>query len=57
MDIKYHIETAWKHCIENVVPLIILTLVLAAVSIFSIGILAPVAFAGYTHSLFQLLKK
>ncbi len=56
MDIKYHIETAWKHCIENVVPLIILTLVLAAVSIFSVGILAPVAFAGYTHSLFQLLK-
>ncbi len=35
MDIKYHIETAWKHGIENVVPLIILTLVLAAVSIFS----------------------
>ncbi len=57
MDIKYHIETAWKHCIENVVPLIILTLVLAAVSIFSVGILAPVAFAGYTHSLFQLLKR
>jgi len=56
MDIKYHIETAWKHCIENVVPLIILTLVLAAVSIFSLGIFAPVAFAGYTHSLFQLLK-
>ncbi|MEN8212058.1 MAG: hypothetical protein ABFR31_10080 [Thermodesulfobacteriota bacterium] len=56
MDIKYHIETAWKNCIENVVPLIILTLVLAAVSIFSVGILAPVAFAGYTHSLFQLLK-
>ena len=56
MNIKYHIETAWKHCIENVVPLIILTLVLAAVSIFSVGILAPVAFAGYTHSLFQLLK-
>ncbi|MCK5164744.1 MAG: hypothetical protein KAQ72_13550 [Desulfobacula sp.] len=56
MDIKYHFETAWKHCIGNIVPLIILTLVVAAVSIVSIGILAPVAFAGYTHSLFQLLK-
>ncbi|MBU8910435.1 MAG: hypothetical protein KOO65_04120 [Desulfobacterales bacterium] len=56
MNMQYHIETAWKHCISNIVPLIILTLVAAAVSIVSIGILAPVAFAGYTHSLFQLLK-
>ncbi len=56
MDMKYHIETAWKHCINHIVPLIILTLVVAAVSVISIGILAPVAFAGYTYSLFQLLK-
>ena len=56
MDMKYHIETAWKHCIGNIVSLIVLTLVVAAVSIVSLGILAPVAFAGYTHSLFQLLK-
>ncbi|MCP3873515.1 MAG: hypothetical protein GY699_10230 [Desulfobacteraceae bacterium] len=56
MDIKYHIETAWKNCISNIVSLIILSLVVAAVSVVSIGILAPVAFAGYTHSLFQLLK-
>jgi len=56
MNMKYHIETAWKHCINNIVSLIILTLVAAAVSIISIGILAPVAFAGYTSSLFQLLK-
>ena len=56
MNVKYHIETAWKHCINNLVSLIILTLVTAAVSIVSIGILTPVAFAGYTHSLFQLLK-
>ena len=56
MNIKYHIETAWKLCINNIVPLIILTLVVAVVSIVSIGILAPVALAGYTHSLLQLLK-
>lgn len=56
MDMKYHIETAWRLCINNVVPLIILTLVVAVVSTVSIGILAPVAFAGYTHALFQLLK-
>ena len=56
MDMKYHIETAWTHCIDNIVSLIILTIVVAGVGIFSIGILAPVAFAGYTDSLFQLLK-
>jgi hypothetical protein len=56
MDIKYHIEAAWKHCIGNIASLIILTLVMAVASIVSMGILAPVAFAGYTHSLFQLLK-
>ena len=56
MNIKYHIETAWKYCIDNLMALIIVTLVLAAVSIFSIGILAPVAFAGYVDSLLQLLK-
>ncbi len=55
MDMKHHIETAWKNSIANLVPLIILTLVVAAVSIVSLGILAPVAFAGYTHSLILLL--
>lgn len=45
MDMKYHIETAWAYCIANLVSLIILTLVMAAVSIVSFGILAPVAFA------------
>lgn len=56
MDVKYHIETAWHHCIGNAVSLIILTLVFAAAGILSFGILVPVAFAGYTHSLFRLLN-
>jgi len=56
MDIKYHVETAWKHCISNALSLILITLVAAAVSVVSIGILAPVAFAGYTHSLLQLMR-
>lgn len=56
MDIKYHVETAWKLGIGNALSLILITLVTAAVSFISIGILAPVAFAGYTHSLLQLLK-
>lgn len=56
MDIKYHVEAAWKIFINHILSLIILTLVTAAVSVISLGILAPVALAGYTHSLFQLLK-
>ncbi len=56
MDIKYHIETAWEKCIGNVLPLILLTLVVFAVSFATFGILAPTAFAGYTHSLLQLLR-
>jgi hypothetical protein len=56
MDIKHHLETAWEYSINNVVPLVILTLVFAAVSVCSLGILFPAAFAGYTNSLFQLLN-
>ncbi len=56
MDIKYHVEAAWRHCIGNALSLILITLVAAAVSVVSLGILAPVAFAGYTHSLLQLMR-
>lgn len=56
MDIKYHMETAWKHCINNVVSLIITTLAVAGVSILTLGIMAPVALAGYTDSLYKLIK-
>ncbi len=51
---KDHILKAWQIGIDNFVSLIILTLVLAAVSMVTIGILAPVAFAGYTWSIHQL---
>mgnify|MGYP001551757338 CR=1 FL=1 len=54
MNIKTHFETAWKLCVDNLLPLVILTRVLSAVSVISLGILAPVCFAGYTHSLNQL---
>ena len=56
MDIKYHVEAAWKLCLANALSLILITLVAAAVSVVSLGILAPVAFAGYSHSLLQLLR-
>lgn len=56
MDIKYHVETAWKLFFNNLLSLIILTLVVAAVSVISLMILSPVALAGYIDSLYKLLK-
>ena len=56
MDIKHHIEVAWKLTIGHIVSLLLLTLVMVAVSSFSLGILAPVTMAGYTQSLLQLVR-
>ena len=56
MDFKHHIETAWTLTLANIVPLILLTLVMAAVSFLTLGILAPVITAGYFQSLLLLLR-
>ena len=56
MDFKRHIETAWNLTLANIVSLIIMTLVLVAVSSLTLGILAPVTFAGYTQSLLELIR-
>ncbi|MCP4022071.1 MAG: hypothetical protein GY729_09540 [Desulfobacteraceae bacterium] len=57
MDVKHHFEVAWNLCLKHIVSLIILTLVVAGVSVISLGILFPVALAGYTHSLLLLIKE
>ncbi len=56
MDFKHHIETAWNLTLKNIVALILITLVMVGVSTFSLGILAPVMFAGYTQSLLLLVR-
>ncbi|MEE4608743.1 MAG: hypothetical protein V2L15_07630, partial [Desulfobacteraceae bacterium] len=56
MDFKHHIETAWNLTLKNIVALILITLVMVGVSTFSLGILAPVTFAGYTQSLLLLVR-
>ena len=56
MDFKHHIETAWSLTLKNIVALILITLVMVGVSTFSLGILAPVTFAGYTQSLLLLVR-
>jgi hypothetical protein len=56
MDFKWHIETAWKLTISNVIPLILMTLVMTVVSGFSLGILGPVTMAGYIQSILSLVR-
>ena len=57
MDFKHHFETAWNLAITNVLPLIFMTLLMLAVSMITLGILAPVAMAGYTHSILLLVRE
>ena len=57
MDFKYHLETAWKLTIKFILPLVFLTLVWLGVSIITLGILAPVTFAGYVHAILRMLRE
>ena len=57
MDFKWHIETAWKLTISNIVPLILMTLVMTVVSGFTFGILGPVTMAGYIQSVLLMLRE
>lgn len=57
MDIKICLERAWYLTRDNLVMLIAITLVMAVVSALSLGILGPVVFAGYIHSLLLLVRR
>ena len=57
MDFKYHLETAWKLTLQYIAPLIFLTLAMIVISFITIGILGPVAIAGYMHSLLLLIRE
>ncbi len=57
MDFKQLIEATFNLTLENIVPLILLTLVLLVVSALSFGLLAPVASAGYTHAMVLLVRE
>jgi hypothetical protein len=56
MDFKMHLERAWDITLNNLVMLIIMTLVMIVVSIVTLGILAPVIMAGYIHSIIRLVR-
>lgn len=56
MDFKKHLETAWNLMLEHIVPLILMTLVMFALSFITLGILAPVLMAGYVNAVVLMLR-
>ena len=56
MDFKYHLETAWSLTLKHIASLIFLTLTAVAVSVVSLGFLAPVVMAGYMQSILLLVR-
>ena len=57
MDFKRHLEAAWSLTLGHLVPLVFMTLVMFAVSFLTLGILAPVAMAGYTQAILLLVRE
>ena len=57
MDFKYHLENAWKMTLQYIAPLLFMTLAMIAISIITLGILAPVTMAGYMHSILLLVRE
>ncbi|MGD2270493.1 MAG: hypothetical protein PVI06_08850 [Desulfobacterales bacterium] len=57
MDLKKLITLAWESTLEFIAPLIVLTLVMFILWFLSFGILVPVTFAGYTHSILLMIRQ
>lgn len=56
MDFKDLLEKSWKCFTEFLPALLVNTLVLLVVSVFTLGLLAPVCTAGYTQSLLLVIR-
>lgn len=57
MDFKKHLALAWELTLRFIVPLVLMTLVMFLVSIFTLGILGPVTMAGYMHSVLLMVRE
>ena len=57
MDFKKHLEIGWQNTLKFIGPVILLTFIQILVSIFSLGILAPVTTAGYMKSLLLAVRE
>jgi len=57
MEFKTHLAEAWELTLEFIAQLIILTLVMFLLWFLSFGILVPVTFAGYIHSILLMIRQ
>ncbi len=57
MDFKQLIEKSFNLTLKNIVALILLTVLLIAISTLSLGLLAPVASAGYLHAMIRMVRE
>ncbi len=57
MEFKTHLAEAWELTLEFIAQLIVLTLVMFLVWFLSFGILVPVTFAGYIHSILLMIRQ
>nr|WP_320192568.1 hypothetical protein [uncultured Desulfobacter sp.] len=57
MDFKQIFELTWEQSKNNIVPLLILSLLFVVISTITFGILAPVAMAGFYHSIDRMVKE
>jgi len=57
MDFKKHIVKAWALTLQFIVSLVLMTLVMSAVAVVTLGILAPVMMAGYMQSVLLMIRE
>lgn len=57
MNFKIYFEQTWELTKENLVMLIVMTLVMAVLTMITLGILGPVIFAGYTYAILLLVRE
>lgn len=56
MDFKRHLEQAWTLTLREIKSLLLMTVVLGVVCVFSAGILGPWVMAGYMQSILRLIR-
>ena len=56
IDFKHHVEVAWQLTLRHIFSLVLLTLATATIGVFSLGLLAPAAMAGYVNAVLQLVR-
>ncbi len=57
MNFRLYLETALKLTLQYIVPLILMTLVMAIISITTFFMLSPVMMAGYIHAILRMIRE